>query len=249
MGSASTSDPHQLVPLSWPCRKGPGGPGSPMSKSATFQPNEPVRESRQARSGVINQHDQDVRRILGQVPGVHALLVYRLLALSARRCSPRGSVGTAHILWVHLRRLATASTARHTPKGVMYSCQVAHPDTEPWTTSSRESPCSRGPPTSHIGRAGNPAVARSWRSDVTLVDFRCLSIVRRPAPGGTPGFSAPSHLVDTHRDGEDEWHVLVLGQLDAVGVADAEPLLRDLSDLLSVTLDLVFVIDDVAVGL
>ena len=37
--------------------------------------------------------------------------------------------------------------------------------------------------------------------------------------------------------------------LDAVGVADPEPLLRDLGDLVAVALDLVLVVDDVAVDL
>jgi hypothetical protein len=40
--------------------------------------------------------------------------------------------------------------------------------------------------------------------------------------------------------------VLPGSDLDAVGTANPEPLLRDLGDLLPVTLDLVLVVDDVA---
>ena len=41
----------------------------------------------------------------------------------------------------------------------------------------------------------------------------------------------------------------VLGQLDTVGIADPEPLLRHLGHRVAVTFDLVLVLDDVAVGL
>ena len=55
--------------------------------------------------------------------------------------------------------------------------------------------------------------------------------------------------VDGDGDREDQHGVDVVVDLDAVGVAHAEPLLRDLGDLVAVALDLVLVIDDVAVDL
>src|SRR4051812_14242760 len=63
------------------------------------------------------------------------------------------------------------------------------------------------------------------------------------------GWSAPGHLVHAHSDGQDQGDVLVLSELDPVGVPDAEPLLGDLCDLVAVALDLVLVVEDVAMGL
>ena len=48
---------------------------------------------------------------------------------------------------------------------------------------------------------------------------------------------------------EERFFVGALFDLDAVGVAQAEPLLGDLAHLVAVLVDLVFVVDDVAVGL
>src|SRR4051812_17934525 len=57
------------------------------------------------------------------------------------------------------------------------------------------------------------------------------------------------HAVDDGGDGQDESGILPLLDLDPVGVGDAEPLLRDLGDLVTVALDLVLVVDDVALHL
>src|SRR5262249_770849 len=51
------------------------------------------------------------------------------------------------------------------------------------------------------------------------------------------------------RDGEDERVVLLGRDLDAVGLPDAEPAFRDLGDLVAAALDLVLVVDDVALRL
>src|SRR5207244_9735490 len=51
--------------------------------------------------------------------------------------------------------------------------------------------------------------------------------------------------VDAHRDGEQQRGVLAGGDLDPVGLADAEPSLRDPSDGVAVALDLVLVVDEV----
>ena len=59
---------------------------------------------------------------------------------------------------------------------------------------------------------------------------------------------AASHLVDADGCGEDERGVLSGGDLDPVGVAYPEPPLRRLRDLVPVALDLVLVVDDVALG-
>jgi hypothetical protein len=57
-----------------------------------------------------------------------------------------------------------------------------------------------------------------------------------------PGRSAAGHLVDADADSEDERVVLVRGDLDAVGIADSEPALGDLRDLVAASLDLVLVV-------
>src|SRR3954447_8426233 len=57
------------------------------------------------------------------------------------------------------------------------------------------------------------------------------------------------HLVDTDRDRENQRVVLVGRDLDAVGVPHAEPLLRHLGHLVAAALDLVLVVDDVALRL
>src|SRR4051794_10196272 len=57
------------------------------------------------------------------------------------------------------------------------------------------------------------------------------------------------HLVDADRDGEDQRVLLAFGDLDPVGVADAEPALRYLGDVVAAPLDLVLVVDDVALRL
>ena len=57
------------------------------------------------------------------------------------------------------------------------------------------------------------------------------------------------HGVDGDRHGEHERPVLIGCDLDSVGVTDPEPLLGDLGDLAVVGLDLVLVVDDVALHL
>src|SRR4029453_10390603 len=57
------------------------------------------------------------------------------------------------------------------------------------------------------------------------------------------------HLVDRHRDREDQRVALRLGDVDPVSVARPEPALRHLGDLLAPALDLVLVVDDVAIRL
>src|SRR4051794_40688631 len=52
--------------------------------------------------------------------------------------------------------------------------------------------------------------------------------------------------VDGDRDRQDERRVLARRDVDAVGLAHAEPLLGDLRDGVAVALDLVLVVDDVA---
>src|ERR1700751_5799905 len=56
---------------------------------------------------------------------------------------------------------------------------------------------------------------------------------------------AVGHLVDAHGGGQDQRVVLTRSDLDAVCVADPEPALGDLSDLVAVPFDLELVIDDV----
>src|SRR3954470_15417204 len=55
--------------------------------------------------------------------------------------------------------------------------------------------------------------------------------------------------VDGDRDREDQRRVLACRDVDAVGVAHAEPLLGNRCDRVAVALDLILVVDDVAVGL
>ncbi len=61
--------------------------------------------------------------------------------------------------------------------------------------------------------------------------------------------SASADLVDTDRGRQDQGVVLAGGDLDSVRVADPEPALRDLRDLVAASLDLELVVDDVALGL
>src|SRR5262245_23915489 len=61
--------------------------------------------------------------------------------------------------------------------------------------------------------------------------------------------SVVRHLVDADRDREDQGVVLAGSDLDAVGVADAEPALRHLGHGVAATLDLVLVVDDVPLRL
>ena len=61
--------------------------------------------------------------------------------------------------------------------------------------------------------------------------------------------SAAAHLVDGNGEREHQRLVLAARDLDAVGVAHAEPLLGDLRDDVAVALDLVLVLDEVAAGL
>ena len=57
------------------------------------------------------------------------------------------------------------------------------------------------------------------------------------------------HLVDRDRDRQDQDVVLALLDLYTVGIRDAEPLLRDLGDLVAALADAVLVIEDVALNL
>jgi hypothetical protein len=56
------------------------------------------------------------------------------------------------------------------------------------------------------------------------------------------------HLVDADREGDDQRVVLAGRDIDPVGVADTEPALRHLGDGVAAALDLVFVVDDVALA-
>jgi len=56
------------------------------------------------------------------------------------------------------------------------------------------------------------------------------------------------HRVDDRGRGQDQDVVLAGHDLDPVGVADPEPPLGDLGDLVPVALDRVLVLDEVAVG-
>ena len=58
-----------------------------------------------------------------------------------------------------------------------------------------------------------------------------------------------AHLVDADRGREDERVVLARRDLDPVRVAHAKPALGDLADRVAVALDLVLVVDDVALRL
>ena len=58
-----------------------------------------------------------------------------------------------------------------------------------------------------------------------------------------------AHPVHGDGHGEDEDRIDARFDLDAIGVAETEPLLRHLGDLAVVRLDLVLVVDDVAVDL
>src|SRR5690348_9229180 len=102
----------------------------------------------------------------------------------------------------------------------------------------------------------------SPRSDVTraTVPSTCW---RRREPGWLRGMSTSEWALQIHRrtvlpgrqrvdrDGErqDQRCVFAVGDLNAVGLAHAEPLLGDRRDRVTVTLDLVLVIDHVAVCL
>ncbi len=58
------------------------------------------------------------------------------------------------------------------------------------------------------------------------------------------------HLIDTDRDGDDQGATFCPPRyLDAIGVADAEPALRHVGDLVAVALDLVLVVDELPLGL
>src|SRR3954454_7816173 len=65
----------------------------------------------------------------------------------------------------------------------------------------------------------------------------------------TSGGSAVRHLVQGDGHGEQQRLVLTRADLDAVGLADPEPLLRDPRDRVAVPLDLVLVVEDVPVRL
>src|SRR3954447_19657505 len=111
-----------------------------------------------------------------------------------------------------------------------------------------------GPPLTIVSRGGADAAGSAPTSSEpqTMARSRRIRppILRAPFPLRA-GFrtSAPSvvrHLVDGDRDGEKERVVLLRRDLDAVGVADAEPLLRHLRDRPAVALDLVLVVEHLA---
>src|SRR4051794_623638 len=66
--------------------------------------------------------------------------------------------------------------------------------------------------------------------------------------GGLVSTLIPRHLVDAHRCREDQSRALLRADLDPIRIADPEPALGDLSDLLATARDLVLVIDDVSLG-
>ena len=86
-----------------------------------------------------------------------------------------------------------------------------------------------------------------------LTERRAAAATASRSAGQRRGVSVLSlgvrHGVHGHRHRQHERQVLLRGDLDAVGVADPEPLLRDLGDLASVVLDLVLVVHDVALHL
>src|SRR5207237_9435680 len=84
------------------------------------------------------------------------------------------------------------------------------------------SPHTRGHPGAASGRCRQPKCGRGWLTS--------------------------RHLVDADGRGEDQRVVLSGRDLDPVGVADPEPALGDLRDLVPVALVLVLVIDYVAFG-
>src|SRR3954468_16888290 len=68
--------------------------------------------------------------------------------------------------------------------------------------------------------------------------------------GLAASWSVVGHRVDGDGDSEDQRGIDLLAEnVDAVGIAHPEPFLRDFGDLVAVLLDLVLVVDDVAVRL
>src|SRR5262249_17784447 len=76
---------------------------------------------------------------------------------------------------------------------------------------------------------------------------RIVALAGRRAPSQRG--SVVRQLVDANDRGDDQRVVLARLDLDSIGVARAEPALRDLGDLLAVALDLVLVLDEVALRL
>src|SRR3954454_12863521 len=122
----------------------------------------------------------------------------------------------------------TASAARTWPAG---SARAASRSTAPRMISRRRSAATR--------RAVSAASSAPPGS-------RSMSSSRRSPPSCDR--SVVAHLLDADGDGQDQPVVLVGLDLDPVRVAHAQPALGDLGDLLAVALDLVLVVDDVALG-
>src|SRR5580765_378126 len=117
-------------------------------------------------------------------------------------------------------------------------------------------------PLAVVSRSCTTAEIETFISDVSTTSTN-IAIARRTAssvsPLGSSGTAVAAsavtspdvvrHLVDADRDREDQRVVLAGLDLDAVGVPHAEPLLRHLRHLVAAALDLVLVVDDVALRL
>src|SRR5207237_6860991 len=106
------------------------------------------------------------------------------------------------------------------------------------------SAASHAPP--HVGQAkgafGN-VVMHSLQATSPLL------ATTNPIPRPLAGRSVTPHLVDRHGQGEQQRLVLTFPDLDAVGLAYPQPLLRHRRDDVPVALDLVLVVEDVALRL
>src|SRR6478672_11471282 len=110
------------------------------------------------------------------------------------------------------------------------------------TARARSASCARGRRTSPRRCPNRPRVAgrRRMRAPSRARSARRLERARS---------ASVRHFVDRHGQGEHKRLVLSCGDLDAIRVTHAEPLLRDLRDHVVVTLDLVLVVDDVSLRL
>ncbi|MGZ6670434.1 MAG: hypothetical protein ACXVH3_37935, partial [Solirubrobacteraceae bacterium] len=74
--------------------------------------------------------------------------------------------------------------------------------------------------------------------------LRCVQTQRTALRTSCAGL-VPAPLVERDGPGQEQWFVLTLSDLDAIGVAHAQPLLRHGRDDLAVALDLVLIVNDV----
>src|SRR3954451_17395459 len=174
----------------------------------------------------------------------------RRAVVPSRESSQRRSTGAGAV--------ATCPPANGSVSGPLPArLATSSPSPRIWTsrTSALTEPCpsartvrptcpSRSRPSGIVTTTGVPTVG-AWPSgavklnrpspkDQACVDAVAISAVRR------------GHLVDHRGDGEDQDLVLAGLDLDAVGVRHAEPPLGHLSDGAAVRLDLVLVVEEVA---